>query len=364
MLKRFGLPALLAGIIAAGVVAEALPTSPAGAGDASTGESAAVAKVAARKSLTARAVRAARAFKASLSSSQRAAVQYSFSSSQKKSGWSNLPTNFVPRNGVAIKDLGAGQRARLRTLLDTILSSQGYADEVAVIKANAYLKQEQDETGTAPIVDYGTGLYYVAFFGTPSRSRKWTVQFGGHHYALHRTFSGATVSNTPYFIGVDPPTAFEVKGQTYQPMADEVAALFGAVRSLNASQRATARLSQSFDDVLVGPQRDGQFPAKRGVTVSTLSTRQQKLVTRAIRSYVGDMPRKQASRHIASYEKQYSKTKLAWSGSTDATVPGAYVRIHGPRVWLELAMQVGIGPFRSHYHSIERDIERDYGAGP
>jgi Protein of unknown function (DUF3500) len=365
MLKRFALPALLAGIVATGVVAEVLPTSPAGAGDASTGESAAVAKVAARKSLTAKAVRAARAFKASLSSSQRAAVQYSFSSSEKRSGWSNLPTNFVPRNGVAIKDLGGKQRARLRTLLDTILSSQGYADEVAVIKANAYLRQEQrNGSGTAPIVDYGTGLYYVAFFGTPSASKKWTVQFGGHHYALHMTFSGATVSNTPHFIGVDPPTAFEVEGQTYQPMADEVAALFGAVRSLNASQRARARLSQSFDDVLVGPQRDGQFPGKRGVTVSTLSARQQSLVTRAIRSYVGDMPRKQANRHIAKYERQYSKTKLAWSGSTDATVPGAYVRIHGPRVWLELAMQKGIGPFRSHYHSIERDIERDYGAGP
>jgi len=365
MLKRFALPTLLAGIIAAGLVAELLPASPAGAGDASPGESAAVADVAARKSLTAKAVRAARVFKASLGSSQRAALQYSFNSSEKKSGWSNLPTNFVPRNGVAIKDLGSGQRARLRMLLDTILSSQGYADEVAVVKANAYLKQEQqNQDGAAPIVDYGAGLYYVAFFGTPSPSRKWTVQFGGHHYALHMTFSGATVSNTPYFIGVDPPTAFEVRGKTYEPMANEVAALFGAVRSLNASQRARARLSQSFDDVLVGAQKDGQFPAKLGITVSTLSTPQQKLVTRAIRSYVGDMPRKQANRHIATYKKQYAKTKLAWSGSTDATRPGAYVRIHGPRVWLELAMQKGIGPFRSHYHSIERDIERDYGAGP
>jgi hypothetical protein len=364
MLKSFALPALLAGIIAAGVVAEVLPAPPAGAGDASTGESSAVAKVAARKSLTAKAVRAARAFRASLSPSLRADLQYSFNSPEKKTGWSNLPTNFVPRNGVAIKDLSSGQRARLRALLDTILSSQGYADEVAVLKANAYLKQEQqDGSGTAPIVDYGAGLYYLAFFGTPSPSRKWTVQFGGHHYALHMTFSGATVSNTPYFIGVDPTTAFEVKGETYQPMADEVAALFGAARSLNARQRARARLSESFDDVLAGPQKDGQFPAKRGVTVSTLRTPQQELVTRAIRSYVGDMPRRQAKRQIATYKQQYSKTKLAWSGSTDPTAPGAYVRIQGPRVWIELARQKGIGPFRSHYHSIERDIERDYGAG-
>jgi hypothetical protein len=362
MLKTFALPAVLAGIIAAGVVAEFRPASPAGAGDASM-ESAAVAKVAARNSFTARAVSAARAFKESLSSSQRAALQYSFDSSEKRSGWSNLPTNLVPPNGVAIKDLRSGQRARLRTLLQTILSSQGYADEVAVRKADAYLKQEQQNGSTADqIFDYGAGLYYVAFFGTPSRSKKWTVQFGGHHYALHMTFSGASVSHTPYFIGVNPPTAFKVGAKTYQPLADEVDALFGAVRSLNASQRATARLSQSFDDVLVGPLKDGQFPAKRGITVSTLSTAQRKLVTRAIRSYVGDMPRTPAKRHIRTYKKQYSKTKLAWSGSTDPTTPGAYVRIHGPRVWIEIVVQEGT-LVRTHHHSMERDIKRDYGPG-
>jgi Protein of unknown function (DUF3500) len=359
MLKTLALPALLAGIIAAGVVAEVLPASPVGAGDASMGDSDAVAKVAARNSLTARAVSAARAFKVALSSSQRAALQYSFNSSEKESRWSDVPTNIAPRNGVAINELSVRQRAKLRMLLQTILSSQGYADEVAVRKADTYL--ERTQTGFAG-GDYGEGLYYVSFFGTPSRSKKWTVQFGGHHYALHMTFSGASVSNTPYFVGVNPPTAFKMNGKTYQPLADEVAALFGAVRSLNASQRATARLSQSFDDVLVGRQKDGQFPAKQGITVSTLNTAQQKLVTRAIRSYVGAMPRKQANRRVATYQKQYSRTSLAWSGTTDATTRGAYARIHGPQVWIEIVMQEGVN-VRSHHHSIERDIKRDYGAG-
>jgi hypothetical protein len=359
MLKTFALPVLLAGIIAAGVVAEFLPASPVGAGDASTGDSDRVAKVAARNSLTARAVSAARAFKESLTASQRAVMQYPFDSSEKESGWSDVPTNLAPRNGVAIKDLSARQRARLRTLLQTILSSQGYADEVAVRKGDTYIKRTR--TGF-PGGDYGERLYWVAFFGTPSRSRKWTVQFTGHHYALHMTFSGASVSNTPYFIGVNPTTAFKVNGKTYQPLADEVAALFGAVRSLNASQRATARLSQSFDDVLVGRQKDGEFPAKQGITVSTLNTAQQTLVTRAIRSQVGAMPRKQANRRISTYKKQYSKTRLAWSGSTDPTTRGAYARIHGPRVWIEIVMQEGRF-VRSHHHSMERDIKRDYGAG-
>jgi Protein of unknown function (DUF3500) len=102
-------------------------------------------------------------------------------------------------------------------------------------------------------------------------------------------------------------------------MADEAAALFRAVRSLSASQKAKAELSQSFDDVLVGPQKEGDFPARQGVTVSKLSKKRQQLVTKAIRTYVGDMPAKEANKLIAAYKKQYSKTKLAWSGSTDGT---------------------------------------------
>jgi hypothetical protein len=377
MLKRLAISVLFVGMLAAGALAASFPASPAGAGTASTGTSDAVARVAPpdskcvavagvapRDSLTARAVSAARAFEASLSSVQRAAVQYSFNS-DRKSGWSSVPTNLAPRNGVAVSDLSGGQRARLWALLRTIMSAQGYADEVGVRKADTYLRLEY-RGGTSPAskFDYGEGRYYIAFFGRPSRSRKWMVQFTGHHYTVNMKFSGASVSNTPYFIGVNPPTAFKLHGHTYQPMADQVAAMFGAVRSLNASQRARARLSLRFHDVLVGAGRDGQFPPKQGITVSTLNRAQQKLVTRAIRSYIGVMQRAQANRIMATYEKQYSQTKLAWSGSTNPTTPEAYVRIQGPRVWIEISF-TDLGRLVGeivHYHSIERDIQGDYGA--
>jgi hypothetical protein len=376
MLKRFAVPVLLAGLIAAGALAE-FSASPAGAGSALTGKSDAVAGVAARNSkcvpvarvaprdsLTARAVSAARAFETSLSSVQRAAVQHSFNS-EKKSGWSSVPTNLVPRNGVAVSDLSAHQRARLWALLRTIMSAQGYSDEVGVRKADTYLRLAY-RGGTTPAsnFDYGEGRYYIAVFGRPSRSRKWMVQFTGHHYTLNMTFSGASVSNTPYFIGVNPPTTFKLHGHTYQPMVDQVAAMFGAVRSLNESQRARARLSSRFHDVLAVAGRDGQFPPKQGITVSRLNRAQQKLVTRAILSYVSVMPREQANRLMATYEKQYSQTKLAWSGSTNPTTPEAYVRIQGPRVWIEIS-HTDLGRLVGeivHYHSIERDIQNDYGA--
>jgi hypothetical protein len=362
--KRLVTPLFLGAIITAGVVDAVGLGFPAGAGSASTDASDAVARPASATSLTAKAVAAANAFKASLSSSQRAAVQYSFNSPAKEKGWSNLPVALSPRPGVRIGDLDATQRAKLRTLLQTILSAQGFSDEVGTRKADRYLrKKANSRPGGLPGDPYAQGLFYVAFFGTPSTSKKWTVQFGGHHLGIHMTFSGSAVSNTPYFAGVEPTFRFKLSGKRYAPMEDEVASLFGAVRSLSASQREQAKLSKTFDDVLVGPQDDGQFPEQEGITVSSLSAAQQANVTKAIRAYVGDMPTAEANARIDLYTSQYPRTTLAWSKSMDPQTIGAYVRIHGPRLWIELCVENPVILRGVHYHSVERDISSDYGAG-
>lgn len=394
MFRRAAFPLFVAVLALAALISK---IGGADSADATSGSVAGpvAAHAAASSSLTARAAAAAEAFKSSLSSAQQSKMQFSFSDSRKQSGWSNLPTSLVARNGVRIADLSSAQVAKLRTLLKTILSSQGYGDEEATRKADTYLAAAQSSgsgaaapggtppsgttptgppagsTGTTPAspggaqgqLSYGEGLYYVAFYGTPSTSRKWTVQFGGHHLAIHMTFSGSTVSNTPYFVGVEPRTAFKVDGKTYQPMKDEAAALFGAAQSLTATQKTKAKLGQTFDDVVVGPQADGKFPAKQGITVSTLSAGQRALVIRAIKAYLFDMPTTQARRILAVYEQQFPQTKLAYSGKPDGTTTGGYVRLHGPRLWLEIATQNGIVLSRTHYHSIERDIKTDYGAG-
>jgi hypothetical protein len=374
VLRRFVVPVLLVGIVAAGALAAFL-ASPAGAGRGSSAKVSHVARIAAKDakrdavstdSLTARAVLAARAFEASLSSVQRATAEYPFDS-PKKIAWSYYPTNLAPRSGVEVSDLSGGERARLWALLRTIMSPLGYVEEVGVRKADTYLRHEFHGGHTlAATFAYGEDRYFVAIFGTPSRSKPWTIEFTGHHYELTMTFRGASVSDTPYFIGANPPKPFKLDGKTYHPIADQVAALFAAVDSLHARRRATAQLPHSFLDVFMGPAMGEQFPPRQGITVSTLTAAQQKLVTRAIWAYVGVMPRAQADARMAIYEKQYSQTKLAWAGSTNATTPGAYVRIQGPRVWIELLDQdlgpsVGEGP---NYHSLERDVKSDFAGSP
>ena len=98
------MPLALGAIIAAGVVDVAVRSPRAGAGSAARDANGPAARPAAATSLTAKAVAAANAFKASLSAEQRSAVQFAFSSPAKRKGWSNLPTALSERTGVKIAD--------------------------------------------------------------------------------------------------------------------------------------------------------------------------------------------------------------------------------------------------------------------
>jgi hypothetical protein len=57
---------------------------------------------------------------------------------------------------------------------------------------------------------------------------------------------------------------------------------------------------------------------------------------------------------------------VAWGGTeasgVDVDVDGTYMRIDGPRVWIELACQAGVViQGKTHFHSIYRDKQYDYG---
>jgi hypothetical protein len=282
-------------------------------------------------------------------------VEYAFSDSAKQSGWSNLPTGFVGRNGLAISELTAQQGSALRKLLRTVLSKQGYSDEEAVRAADDYLSQNGGGD------QYGSSKYYVALFGRPSLKKAWTVQFGGHHLAVHVTYKGKQISGTPYFVGAEPSGSFVVEGKSYEPMKDESEGMTNLFGSLSSSQLSTAQLSETFDDVLLGPGHDNEFPTAEGLSVSQLSKAQKKLLTKAIEAWVNDVNPSAAKKLMAAYEKGYSKTKIAWSTSIDPSVLSSYFRIQGPRVWIEIVSQPGVVLSGVHYHSIWRDTRGDYG---
>lgn len=263
----------------------------------------------------------------------------------------------MARHGLKIEDLTSAQKTAAEALVAAALSSQGQTTMNQIRLADGYLASNGGGS-----TDYGQEQYYISFLGTPSNSSTWILEFTGHHYTYFYSINSgtSTVSLTPNFVGVEP-VSFTSGGTTYTPMASEKDALKAMLDSLSSTQLASAKISSAVDDLVVGPQKDGQFPStKAGIQVSTLSTAQQALVKAAIAAYASD------ANGTGQYDAYVTDTALAstyisYASYADLATKGSYVRIDGPRVWIEFSVQSGVVLSANHYHSIWRDKTLDYG---
>jgi Protein of unknown function (DUF3500)/Immunoglobulin domain len=335
-------------------------------------------------------------FETALGTSLTSATEYSSSSyttsqlNVYKTNWSNLPPGAISfsRPGITLSELSSStQISAFNALAKTALGTAGYTDFQGVLAADDYLGYTQDASG------YGADLYHVAVVGTPSETGSWTLMFGGHHMAFNINFNAACSYPTPHHIGVEPRTSFTANSQTsynyyssgtYQVLADKAAAMVAVFSGLSSSTLSSAFLTgQTFSDILIGPveANTGSYAnvttkfsaiassSDRGVLVSSLSTTQQALVTAAIQEFTDDYDSTTASRLLSDYEAGYSSTYVAWANSAgafsssgpDITTSGTYMRIDGPRVWIEIAIQNGIViSSQTHYHMMFRDKTYDY----
>ncbi len=203
---------------------------------------------------------------------------------------------------------------------------------------------------------FGAANYMIAFLGKPSKTTPWLLQLGGHHLAFNIYYKGTGGAATPYFVGVQPNVWKDAAGKTHAPLAPMRDAVHDLVNSLTPEQLTRARLAARFRDVYVGPGRDGKFPAKsEGVPVSELSAASKDLVKRVIAAWTGDTP--QGDEYRKLYYAGLDRVKVSYSGSPTIDDNGDYVRIDGPRVWIEFCCQGD-----DHYHTIWRDRLTDYGA--
>jgi Protein of unknown function (DUF3500)/Secretion system C-terminal sorting domain len=305
-------------------------------------------------------VNLANAFKATLSSTQLATAELTYSLANAKK-WSNLPVTMSPRIGIRFGDLSATQLAAAKALIRAATgtgANEGYAELEQLWAADEYLGANG---GGAT---YSAGQYYIAFLGTPAMTGTWELQTGGHHVAFANTYKdGALVGATPSFRAVEPFAPFASGANTYEPIRQERDALAAMLGSLDATQAATAKLVTTFTDILLGPNKDWQFPSTRvGLQVSTLSAAQKTLVLNAIKTYVLDIDDVEAAAIMTRYTNQLDQTYIAYSGTTAITTKNDYVRIDGPGVWIEYSLQGGIViQGQNHPHSIWRDRTGDYG---
>ena len=279
--------------------------------------------------------------------------------------WSNLPVSFYASAGLPIGTLTPTQQTAFLNVVKAALGATayngstdpGYYTYDAIRKADDYL------SANGGGATYGSGQYHMAFLGSPSTSAVWELQLTGHHNDWNLVYNNGTVTATPNFLGVEPQT-FTANGTPYEPLSSRRDAMYGIVSSLTAPQLASATLSQSFSDVLLGPGQDGMFPAQQGLPVSSMTAAQQQMVKAVIEQWVGALPAGQAKALLSSYESSASlaNTYVAISGARTPTAQGSYVRIDGPRVWIEFVCQNGIVfPGEIHFHTIWRDKAGDYG---
>ena len=97
---------------------------------------------------------------------------------------------------------------------------------------------------------------------------------------------------------------------------------------------------------------------------SALNATQQQQVRQAIESYTALPGQAIARPLLAAYESPaaLAETFIGYAGTPDFSTRGSYVRIDGPRIWMEFIVQPAVAkPTDLHYHALWRDKQSDYG---
>jgi hypothetical protein len=347
------------------------------AGSVQRAGSPATAGVQSGAAVTGKVVASANAFLTTLSASERAKVTFDFNSTQKTSGWSNLPTGAFQRNGLRFGDLTAQQRTAALALVASALSRDGYKKVTDIMNGDEVLKnagggQTGGRQGTPPGggrggrggrggggggVRFGLDEYYIALLGAPSNTLPWMIQFGGHHLAINVTVVGANNVMTPSLPAAQP-ARYTLNGQTIRPLGKENDKGFALINALNGAQQKQAILNYEVRDLVLGPGQDGKVIQPEGIKASELNTSQQDMLLDIAHEWVGILNDEAAAAKMAEIKANLPRTYFAWSGSTK-NGGLAYYRIQGPTVVIEYAPQQGD---LDHIHTIYRDPTNDYGA--
>ena len=304
---------------------------------------------------TQRIVAATNAFLATLEADEKAAVTFADTDTAQKQRWSNLPGGVFKRAGLRWADLDETERAAWLEVMKITLSEEGYRRVLDEWRADDALAASSGG-GRA---QFGMGFYYIALIGTPSATKPWQWQWGGHHVTINATIVGPNLSLTPSFIGVQPASYTDAGGKTVRPLGDIERDAFVLLGALNQEQRSAAVLGSSAIDVVLGPGEDGKKISPQGLRADRMSADQRAALMTLITHYTGLVNDEDGALRTAEVQSQLGDTSFAWYGPTK---PGSaiYFRVTGPSLVIEYGAQGSGAP--THIHGIYRDPTNDYGA--
>jgi hypothetical protein len=308
---------------------------------------------------------AADAFLATLTDEQRDAVLYAYDDETKTTSWSNFPVTFVERAGLNLADLTDTQKTAALAILKGLLSDEAYATVSGIMGGDEYLHENSSST------EDSLGQYYIAFFGDPSGSSAWEVQFGGHHLGINATLDGSAgaITFAPTHLGVQPAVYTDVNGNTVQPFGGIYTDAFAFYDSLTAEQQKTLT---SGDVSMCAPGDTCDFKTGAGLTGAELTDEQKQLLLDLMANWVGMADEETTAAALAKIEATLDTTVIAWSGETtyDMTAgDGINFSASGPNVYIALQAQQGsagadvdgvVTSGWGHVHTIYRDPTNDY----
>ncbi|WP_411699713.1 DUF3500 domain-containing protein [Conyzicola sp.] len=311
---------------------------------------------------------AAEAFLATLTDEQRETLQYDYDDETKTTSWSNFPVTFVERAGLNLADLTEEQQTAAMAVLKSLLSAEGYETVTAIMGGDEYLLETSSST------EASLGQYYIAFFGDPSDTSAWEVQFGGHHLGINATLDGSAdaITFAPTHLGVQPAVYTDADGTEVQAFSGMYETAFEFYDSLTDAQKADLYQGEDVAAMVCAPGGTCDYPTGTGLSGADLTDEQKRLLLDVIANWVGLSDAETTAKALAEIEATLDETYINWSGATvyDMTEgDGIYFQISGPKAYIEFASQQGsagadvdgvVTAGWGHVHTIYRDPSNDY----
>lgn len=272
--------------------------------------------------------------------------------------WSNYPVSDVPRSGVQLGDMSDTQRAAAMTLLQTVLSPDGYQKVLDVLGSDQALSDQGQNFAS------GEDVYTIGILGTPSATDPWMIAFTGHHLGLNVVIYGAHGIMTPTLTGAQPAIYTNAAGDTVRVLAGENDTAFALLDALTEEQRGQAVLDYTVSDLVAGPGKVGQTIVPEGLKASDMTEEQQSLLLDIVAQWAGIVDPAYAEPRMQEITEGLADTYFAWSGPTthEADHNGtSYYRIQGPKLIIEFSPQGVGGDPTMHVHTMYRDPTNDYG---
>lgn len=245
-----------------------------------------------------------------------------------QSVWTNYPVGIVDRVGLARDNFTDTQEEAVLNLLRVMFSEDGYNKIQEIMNAD----QVEEDSG----VDYeaGLGSYTLGFFGQPSLTSLWMIQFGGHHLGMNMAMYGSKAVIAPLLTGCLP----AINNVTKRVLAAENDIAFSLVGSLDDSLFAQANITHDVSTLTLGPGYDGVEYITEGVSVALFTEAQQALVVDLVSEWGGLLNSIHYAPRLAEIKAGLNETYFAWSGPTtkeDNQNGQSYFRIKGPNLWVE-----------------------------